>query len=137
MNNLLYTLKKWTPAIFLLVISGASCTKLNVKTYSVLPAASFWSNPANIASGKLAPYTALGGIVTGSGPSHMMEIPSDEMVFPTRGPDWYDGGQWARMYYHQNQASDVDGNVESCWQACLSGVSKCNYVNYLKSFFHL
>jgi starch-binding outer membrane protein, SusD/RagB family len=128
MKNLLYTLKKWAPAVILLWISGSACTKLNVKTYSVLPATEYWSNPANIATGKLAPYTALGGVVNGSGVSHMMEIPSDEMVFPTRGTDWYDGGQWARMYYHQNEASDVDGNVESCWQGCLSGVSKCNYV---------
>ena len=128
MNNLIYTLKKWTPAVILFWISGASCTKLNVKTYSVLPAAEYWSNPANIAAGKLAPYTALGNVVGGSGVSHMMEIPSDEMVFPTRGTDWYDGGQWARMYYHQNEPSDVDGNVDGCWQGCLSGVSKCNYV---------
>jgi starch-binding outer membrane protein, SusD/RagB family len=128
MSILLYNLKKWAPAVFLLWISGAACTKLNVKTYSVLPAAEFWSDPANIANGKIAPYTALGNVVGGSGFDHMMEIPSDEMVFPTRGTDWYDGGQWARMYYHQNLPSDVDGNVDGCWQACLGGVSKCNYV---------
>jgi len=128
MSILLYNLKKWAPAVFLLWISGAACTKLNVKTYSVLPAAEFWSDPANIANGKIAPYTALGNVSQGSGFDHMMEIPSDEMVFPTRGTDWYDGGQWARMYYHQNLPSDVDGNVDGCWQACLGGVSKCNYV---------
>ena len=128
MSIVIYNLKKWAPAVFLLWISGAACTKLNVKTYSVLPAAEFWSNPANIANGKIAPYTALGNVAGGSGFDHMMEIPSDEMVFPTRGTDWYDGGQWARMYYHQNLPSDVDGNVDGCWQACLGGISKCNYV---------
>ena len=128
MNIIIYNLKKWAPAVFLLWISGAACTKLNVKTYSVLPAAEFWSNPSNIANGKIAPYTALGSVVGGTGVGHMMEIPSDEMVFPTRGTDWYDGGQWARMYYHQNLPSDVDGNVDGCWQGCLGGVSKCNYV---------
>ncbi len=128
MSISIYNLKKWAPAVFLLWISGSACTKLNVKTYSVLPAAEFWSNPANIANGKIAPYTALGNVVGHTGVGHMMEIPSDEMVYPTRGTDWYDGGQWARMYYHQNLPSDVDGNVDGCWQGCLSGVSKCNYV---------
>ena len=128
MKNLLYNFKKWAPAIILLWISGASCTKLNVKTYSVLPAAEFWSNPANIASGKLAPYTALGNVIANNGIGNVMSITSDEKVFPTRGTDWYDGGQWARMYYHQNVASDVDGVVESCWQGALSGISKSNYV---------
>jgi hypothetical protein len=128
MNTLLYTLKKWAPAVMLLGLSGASCTKLNVKTYSVLPATEYWSNPANIATGKLAPYTALGNVVGHGGVGNMMEITSDEMVYPTRGTDWYDGGQWARMYFHQNEPSDVDGNVDGCWQGCLSGISKCNYV---------
>ena len=128
MNIIIYNLKKWAPAVFLLWISGAACTKLNVKTYSVLPAAEFWADPSNIANGKIAPYTALGNVVGHTGVGHMMEIPSDEMVYPTRGTDWYDGGQWARMYYHQNLPSDVDGNVDGCWQGCLGGVSKCNYV---------
>jgi starch-binding outer membrane protein, SusD/RagB family len=128
MNTIIYNLKKWAPAVFLLWISGAACTKLNVKTYSVLPAAEFWADPDNIANGKIAPYTALGNVVGHTGVGHMMEIPSDEMVYPTRGTDWYDGGQWARMYYHQNLPTDVDGNVDGCWQGCLSGVSKCNYV---------
>lgn len=128
MKTSIYNVKHWAPVILLLWISGAACTKLNVKTYSVLPAAEFWNNPDNIPIGKLAPYTALGNIVGHSGVGNMMEITSDEMVYPTRGTDWYDGGQWARMYYHQNLPSDVDGNVDGCWQGCLSGISKCNYV---------
>lgn len=123
-------MKKWAPAIALLWISGAACTKLSVKTYSVLPASTFWSNPANIASGKIPAYSALGNIAGHNGVSNMMEISSDEMVYPTRGTDWYDGGQWARMYYHQNLPSDVDGNVDGCWQGCLSGAGNCNYVIY-------
>jgi hypothetical protein len=130
LKSLRYKLKSWTPAILLLCLLASGCTKLNVKTYSVLPAATFWANPNNIASGKIPAYSALGNITGHSGVGNMMEITSDEMVFPTRGTDWYDGGQWARMYYHQNLPSDVDGNVDGCWQGCLSGAGNCNYVIY-------
>ncbi|MBS1666797.1 MAG: RagB/SusD family nutrient uptake outer membrane protein [Bacteroidetes bacterium] len=130
MHTLLSNLKKWAPVIVLLWLTGSSCTKLDVKTYSVVPASSFWSNPNNIPSGKIPAYSALGNITGHSGVGNMMEITSDEMVYPTRGTDWYDGGQWARMYYHQNLPSDVDGNVDGCWQGCLQGVAKCNYVIY-------
>jgi starch-binding outer membrane protein, SusD/RagB family len=130
MRTLLVNLKKWAPAIILLWITGAACTKLNVKTYSTLPASTFWSNPANIPLGKIPPYTAL-GTTSGHGTvGDMMEITSDEMVYPTRGTDWYDGGQWSRMYFHQNLPSDVDGNVDGCWQNSLQGAGDCNYVIY-------
>lgn len=130
MNSIFFNLKKWAPAIVVLWITGAACTKLNVKTYSVLPATTFWSNPNNISAGKIPAYAALGNIAGHNGVSNMMEITSDEQVFPTRGTDWYDGGQWARMYYHQNQATDVDGNVDGSWKGCLSGAGSCNYVIY-------
>jgi hypothetical protein len=52
------------------------------------------------------------------------------MVYPTRGTDWYDGGQWARMYYHQGQQSDVDGNLNSTWQDLFNGAGACNFVIY-------
>jgi|GEM_PF-60301 hypothetical protein len=130
MRTLLFNLKKWAPAVILLWITGTACTKLNVKTYSVVPATTFWDDPANIPSGKIPAYSALGNIAGHTGVSNMMEITSDEMVFPTRGTDWYDGGQWARMYFHQNAATDVDGNVNNCWQSCLAGAGDCNYVIY-------
>ena len=96
MHTLLGNLKKWAPVIVLLWLTGSSCTKLDVKTYSVVPATSFWSNPNNIPSGKIPAYAALGNITGHSGVGNMMEITSDEMVFPTRGTDWYDGGQMSR-----------------------------------------
>ncbi|HEX3934771.1 MAG TPA: RagB/SusD family nutrient uptake outer membrane protein [Puia sp.] len=130
MNSIFFILKKWAPAIVVLWITGAGCTKLNVKTYSVLPASTFWSNPSNISAGKIPAYAALGNLAGHNGVSNMMEITSDEEVFPTRGTDWYDGGQWARMYYHQNLATDVDGNVDGSWKGCLSGAGSCNYVIY-------
>ena len=123
-------IKKWAPVIGLLVFAGVSCTKLDVKTYSVIPSTSFWQNAAQIAAGKAPAYAQLTQVVGPTGTGRQNEITSDEMVFPTRGTDWYDGGQWARMYYHQGTQSDVDGNLNGVWNALFAGAGDCNFVIY-------
>ncbi|MHA4810986.1 RagB/SusD family nutrient uptake outer membrane protein [Flavitalea flava] len=126
----LASIKKWAPVIALLWISGAACTKLDVKTYSVIPSADFWKNAAEIAAGKGPSYAQLTQVVGPTNTGRQNEITSDEMVFPTRGTDWYDGGQWARMYYHQGAQSDVDGNLNGTWNDLFNGAGDCNFVIY-------
>ncbi len=116
--------------IGLLMITGVACTKLDVKTYSAIPSAGFWQNAAEIAAGKAPAYAALTHVVGHGNTGNQMEITSDEMVYPTRGTDWYDGGQWARMYYHTAQQSDVDGNLNGTWQDLFNGAGSCNFVIY-------
>lgn len=121
---------KWAPPIFLLLLTGAACTKLDVKTYSSIPSSIFWQNAAEIAAGKAPSYSQLGNVVGHSNTGNQIEITSDEMVYPTRGTDWYDGGQWARMYYHTADPSDVDGNLNGTWSDLNNGAGDCNFVIY-------
>jgi starch-binding outer membrane protein, SusD/RagB family len=123
-------IKNWALILSLLVITGVTCTKLDVKTYSVIPSASFWKNSAEIAAGKAPAYAALTNVVGHSNTGNQMEILSDEMVYPTRGTDWYDGGQWARIYYHQAAQSDVDGNLNGTWSDLFNGAGNCNFIIY-------
>jgi hypothetical protein len=123
-------INNWVPVICLLWLTGISCTKLNVKTYSVIPSADFWQNAAEIAAGKAPAYAQLTRVVGPTSTGRQNEITSDEMVFPTRGTDWYDGGQWARMYYHQGAQSDVDGNLNATWSDLFNGAGNCNFVIY-------
>ncbi|HEX9511727.1 MAG TPA: RagB/SusD family nutrient uptake outer membrane protein [Puia sp.] len=126
----LANIKKWAPVIGLLWLTGPSCTKLDVKTYSVIPSSIFWQNAAEIAAGKAPAYASLTNISVGSGYDNLVEVSSDEKVFPTRGTDWYDGGQWARMYYHTSAQSDVDGNLNGTWGGIFSGAGNANFVIY-------
>lgn len=123
-------IKHWLPAIILLWCAGTGCTKLDVKTYSVIPSAGFWKNATEIAAGKAPAYAQLTNVVGHGNTGNQMEITSDEMVYPTRGTDWYDGGQWARMYYHQAAESDVDGNLNGTWSDLFNGAGACNFVIY-------
>jgi len=123
-------INKWLAGVILLCAVGVSCTKLDVKTYSVIPSAGFWKNATEIAAGKAPAYAQLTNVVGHSNTGNQIEITSDEMVYPTRGTDWYDGGQWARMYYHQGAPSDVDGNLNGTWSDLFNGAGACNFVIY-------
>lgn len=56
----------------------------------------------------------------------LQENTSDEMVVPTRGADWGDGGHWVRMKRHQYTPQDP--KTEGAWNFLYSGVNSCNRV---------
>lgn len=123
-------LKIWAAVATLFWLGGTSCTKLDVKTYSVIPSSTFWQNPTEIAEGKAPAYAQLAQVVGHNGYGNEVEISSDEQVYPTRGSDWYDGGQWGRIYFHTYLPSDVDGNLNGVWSSLFSGAGNCNFVIY-------
>jgi hypothetical protein len=53
-----------------------------------------------------------------------MEATSDELFFPTRGTDWYDGGVWQADYLHTWTPTHRD--VVATWNALSSAISVCN-----------
>lgn len=114
--------------LILISFFAVTCTKLDVKVYSVLPNEEFWKTPEEIAAGKAPAYQAL----TGIGPDHaqfwIQSMTSDEMVTPTRGGDWGDGGAWGKPYFHTQLADD--NMVNDAWSNIFAGVGKCNFIIY-------
>ncbi|MEN9918070.1 MAG: hypothetical protein RL662_506 [Bacteroidota bacterium] len=51
-------------------------------------------------------------------------ITGDEAIIPTRGADWYDGGQWLQLYQHEWTTSD--GIVKGTWDYLYKVVGKTN-----------
>lgn len=104
-----------------LVLSPA-CTNLDEEIYSEVTAENFFQTEDELISALGAAYTSLYGF-TGNWTS-AQEVSSDEMVVPTRGPDWGDGGHWVRM--HQHRWTSEDDIVNGAWNFLFSGVSACN-----------
>ncbi|HWZ15398.1 MAG TPA: RagB/SusD family nutrient uptake outer membrane protein [Mucilaginibacter sp.] len=100
-----------------------SCTKLNLKPYSVEPAGNFYQTPDQIAAGIAPAYTALQNIPDGN-VNQMNEITTDEIIVPTRGNDWYDGGQWQGLWLHTFKP---DVFVDGGWGDLNSGIGKVNF----------
>ena len=130
----LNNLKIWAAGILLLFLSGIACTKLDVKTYSVIPTSSYFQNAAQVAAAKAPVYAAVVNAYDYNSTWLSTEVSSDECIFPTRGSDWYDGGTWASLYFHTGQTqTDVYGWWNNAWNENFGGASQCNYVIYTEN----
>lgn len=102
-----------------------SCTDLDEDDYlfDVVTGEEFGQTELEINSAVAAAYSNLSGYATGS-PMRLNEVTTDEMVVPTRGPDWGDGGHWVRLKNHTYVADDPE--PEGGWNFCYSGITTCN-----------
>lgn len=103
-----------------------SCTNLDEKEvlYDQVTADDFYKTEDELTSAIGAAYTNLYGF---GGNNHMIplnEVTTDEMVVPTRGADWYDGGHWIRLQTHNYTAQDPTPN--NGWNFLFGGVNTCN-----------
>jgi len=111
-------------AIFLAGSITESCTKLDKKIYSVEPVGNFFQTPDQVTAGVAPAYTALQSIPDGN-VMNMNEITSDEIIVPTRGNDWYDGGQWQGLWLHKFKP---DVFVDGGWSDLNNGIGKVNFI---------
>jgi starch-binding outer membrane protein, SusD/RagB family len=109
-----------------LLISGVSCTKLDEAPYlyDKVTGDQFGKTELELSSAVGAAYSNLAGVGGNNHYIPLNEVTTDEMVVPTRGPDWGDGGHWVRLKKHTYNATDpLPGNG---WSFCYSGISTCN-----------
>ncbi len=104
-----------------------ACTKLDEELFSEVTPANFFKTDAEFVSALGAAYTQLGGYAMGD-IHHLNEVTTDEMVVPTRGSDWDDGGTWRRLHLHAWGYDD--GSMGGAWDFCYSGVSTANRLIY-------
>jgi starch-binding outer membrane protein, SusD/RagB family len=112
-----------------LFLISASCTKLDEKELvsGLATNLNFGQTDAEVVSLLAAAYTNLYGSFGGDGNiMRLQEVPSDEVVVPTRGPDWGDGGHWVRLKLHTYKPND--GGPENTWGFLFKGVNTCNRV---------
>lgn len=55
----------------------------------------------------------------------VQELSSDEMMIPTRGMDWYDGGLWRELYLLEWTPGNRD--IESLFEELYEGILNSNY----------
>lgn len=108
--------------MFMLALA-ISCTDLNVPVRSQLT-----SFPDSDAALDAASGTAYGAYRNAYGVSHFLveTVSSDEVVWLCFGNDWYDGGQYCQMHFH-NWTSD-NPHLARMWEDAMTGVTSCNTV---------
>ena len=63
-------------------------------------------------------WGASGGIYS------LHEVSSDEVVVPTRGPDWQDGNAWVRLHRHTWEPSEP--SISGTWDYCYTAIGEIN-----------
>ncbi|HEY4112353.1 RagB/SusD family nutrient uptake outer membrane protein [Puia sp.] len=111
--------------LILLVMAGA-CTKLDETKYlyDTVNSEGFYQTDAELSSAVGAAYANLSGIASNNHYLTINEVTTDEIVVPTRGPDWGDGGRWVRLKQHKYNSTDPD--PANGWTFCYGGINTCN-----------
>jgi starch-binding outer membrane protein, SusD/RagB family len=113
--------------IFMTVFSQA-CTDLEEEIYSEVTPDKFFQSEEEFVSALGNAYTRLGGYGGNGGHFALQEVTTDEIVVPTRGQDWDDGGHWRRLHRHEYTYDDPE--VNGGWNFCYSGINTCNRLIY-------
>jgi hypothetical protein len=113
--------------LFGAAVISQSCTKLDEKLYSQVLPSNFFKTDQQFVAALGSAYSQLGGYATGD-INEVQEMTTDEVVVPTRGSDWDDGGTQRRLHLHSWGFDDAFMN--NPWDFCYSGVSTTNRLIY-------
>jgi len=108
------------------LIATVSCTKLTETDllYDKVNGDEFGKTALEVQSLVGAAYSNLSGIGGNNHYIPLNEVTTDEMIVPTRGADWGDGGHWVRLKKHTYNSNDP--LPSNGWSFCYTGVSTCN-----------
>lgn len=99
--------------------------QLEQEAHDQITPESFFSNEDEFLSAAAAAYAPLRSVATGS-PFDIQEHSSDEVMVPTRGPNWGDNGVWRELTQHNWSASHPYFN--GAWTTLQTGISRTNGV---------
>jgi hypothetical protein len=110
------------------LLLAPACTDLTEVPTSAITPENFYRNEDEVIGGLASVYAQLRS--TTDEAYNISEISSDEMIVPTRGQDWLDGGKWLDIHRHTftpNSPAGLD-NINSAWVNLFQGVAKANVV---------
>ena len=112
------------PALAFVVLQG--CTDLEESPTSVITPENFFLNDAEVLSSLASVYAVLRN--TTNDYWFATNISSDELITPTRGSDWFDGGIWLELQRHTWTPSSGLGNglINGVWNDAFRGVARAN-----------
>jgi starch-binding outer membrane protein, SusD/RagB family len=115
-------------AIITALLLAPACTDLTEVPQSAITPENFYRNEDEVIGGLASVYAQLRQTV--EGPYEITEVSTDEIIVPTRGQDWLDGGKWLDIHRHTftpNSPAGLD-NIKNAWVTMFQGVAKANVV---------
>lgn len=124
--------------IFLLISISlfSACTNLEEELFDRVQDEDFGKTAKEVDALVGGAYSSLRGFgddISNSFPASeyvffLNEIVSDEATIPTRGTDWYDGGQYIQAQRHTWNSENK--MILSSWRYCYAGIAKVNSIIY-------
>jgi hypothetical protein len=113
---------------FALLILAPACTDLTETPQSAITPENFYRNEDEVIGGLASVYAQLR--TTDDEYYNTTEVSTDEMIVPTRGQDWLDGGKWLDLHRQTFTPTSPAGldDINSAWVNMFQGVARANVV---------
>jgi hypothetical protein len=111
-----------------LLVIAPTCTNLTEAPHNALTPETAFQTDAQILAGMAGIYAQLRPLDNNVGYMSVEGLPTDEIIVPTRGSDWFDNGQWLDMH-RQTWTANSGGTLtflNGTWNDIFSGVAKAN-----------
>jgi hypothetical protein len=111
-----------------LLLIAPTCTNLTESPHDALTPQTAFQTDAQILAGMAGIYAQLRPLDNNVGYMSVEGLPTDEIIVPTRGSDWFDNGQWLDMH-RQTWTANSGGTLtflNGTWNDIFSGVAKAN-----------
>ena len=112
----------------LLLLPVQACTDLTENPPSLINASNFFHTEAEVQAGLAGVYAQLRSTAPEGSVYDANEVSTDEIVVPTRGSDWFDGGQWIDLH-NQTWTPTTAGTrafFNGAWNTAYTGVARAN-----------
>lgn len=109
------------------LVFGQACTNLDEEIFDIIPQDKFGKTAEEVATIVGPAYSSLQGIPW-SYYDLNLSVTTDCAIAPTRGTDWYDGGQWQELAKHTWTPTNAD--IPGTWDFCTKGISTINQILY-------
>ena len=109
--------------IVLGVLILASCTNLDETLYDQVDSSNFYNTRKDVERIVARPFEHCYHMIQYR--HFLQELPSDQIITPSRDGWWDDGGCWRRYHYHT--WTPQDDYFEFLWNEGFQGISQCNF----------
>ncbi|HUG41627.1 MAG TPA: RagB/SusD family nutrient uptake outer membrane protein [Longimicrobiales bacterium] len=112
-------------ALSALLLLSQGCTDLSEHPTSLITPDNFYQTEEEVMGGLASIYSGLRATLWGY--YNLSEVSTDEMIVPTRGSDWYDGGRWLEMHYQTWAPNNSSGqDINGAWNDAFGAVARAN-----------
>jgi starch-binding outer membrane protein, SusD/RagB family len=112
-------------ALCALLLGVPGCTDLGESPVSAITPETFYRTEAEVISGLASVYAGLRASLWAY--YNLSEVSTDEIIVPTRGNDWFDGGRWLEIHRQTWAANSPSAeDINAAWNDAFTGVARAN-----------